>query len=154
MRLAYRYNKYTDCLHLTNGSAVNESSLVHSPAALGAYYAQLLFKFVRIFSKFNLNKVEFSILCAIKFFANDRPLLIQRDKVQLIQDKYLELLEHLIEQRNRNCNENLLSMAHILLSFVKLRALDVLSKCHSFAIIGFVRAAHSFLVIINSCFIF
>lgn len=132
LRLAYRYNKTNDCLCLSNGSIANEQSLSDATNGFGSLYASKFFKYVREFSKFNLNKIEFSILCAIKFFTNDRPLLIERSKVQLLQEKYLELFEHLLEQRNQNATTNLINMSHIFLSFINLRGLDVLSKIQLF----------------------
>ena len=131
LRLAYRFNHSTECIYLTNGTIVNESAITKQ-TAFGASYGRLFFKFCRQFSQFNLNKIEFALLCALKFFANDRPLLIERNKVQQIQTKYIELLEYFLEQnqsihQTNATTSNTLNLAHILLSLVKLRAIDILT---------------------------
>jgi hypothetical protein len=130
LRLAYRFNHSTQCIYLTNGTIVNESAICKQ-TAFGAAYGRLFFKFCRQFSQFNLNKMEFALLCALKFFANDRPLLIERNKVQQIQTKYIELLEYFLEQNQSvhqtSTTSSTLNMAHILLSLVKLRAIDILT---------------------------
>ncbi len=127
MRLAYRYNCATDTLCLTNGSIMRECDLALS---FGAEQAHTFFALAREFARFALTRAEFALLCAVKFFTNDRPLLIERNKVSQIQDKYVELFEHMLEHRSSTANSGSVSvtLAHVLLSFIKLRALDVLSK--------------------------
>lgn len=127
LRLAYRFNKSTDCIYLTNGSIVNEATL-SKPEYFGASYGRLFFKYCRSFSKFSLSPLSFSLLCALKFFANDRPLLIERNKVLQIQTKYIQLFEYALEQQQNPKNTPpTLNLAHALLSLIQLRAIDVLT---------------------------
>ena len=106
---------------------VNEASIA-SQTAFGTAYGRLFFKFCRQFARFTLNKVEFALLCALKFFTNDRPLLIERNKVLQIQTKYIQLLEYFLEQNHyEKKRSSTLSLAHILLSLIKLRAIDILT---------------------------
>jgi hypothetical protein len=129
LRLAYRYNNLTRCIHLSNGFLVDEKTLSRSNY-FGPKFSDLFFEFCQQFSKFCLNSTQFSLICALKFFTNDRPLLIERDKVQLIQSKYFELFEcnfiYEISQKNHNANK--INISHILLSLIKLRSIDVLSE--------------------------
>ena len=125
MRLAFRYVKSTTCLHLSNGSLVNEQILADQ-SMFGSQASQLFFLFCRLLNEFNLNRVEFALLCAIVFFSNDRPLLIERPKVQIIQSKYMQLFEHVAEEKLNHRNE-VAGLANVFLVLVKLKALDVLS---------------------------
>lgn len=125
MRLAFRYNKKLDALVLTNGSLVNEQILSKNDG-LGSYYSQLLFKYFRLFSKYNLSNLQFSILCSIKFFSMERSFLIERFKVQQIQEKYLQIFDYLLCEKY-NCKAQII-MSNIILSFINLKTLDILSK--------------------------
>ncbi len=127
MRLAYRYSKSTDCLHLSNGSLVNEQMLADS-SVFGSYCCQVMFQFFRQISSFNLSKIEFALLSATLFFSNDRPLLIERAKVQSIQNKYIQLLETCLYDSDEVLLPGKSSISSIILSLVKLKALDSLSK--------------------------
>nr|ASL70627.1 nuclear receptor [Brachionus koreanus] len=124
MRLAYRYNRKLDALVLTNGSLVNEQILSKNDV-LGTYYSQLLFKYCRLFSNYNLTSLQFSILSSIKFFSIERSFLIERFKVQQIQEKYLQILEYLLFEQNHSKAQIL--MSNIILSFISLKTLDVLT---------------------------
>lgn len=127
LRLAYRYNNLTNCIHLSNGSPIDEKTLGQSNC-FGTKYSHLFFEFCRQFSKFSMDSSQFSLFCGLKFFTNDRPLLIERNKVQLIQSKYFELFEcSLFKNSNQKIN-NSKKISHILLSLIKLRSIDVLSK--------------------------
>ncbi|CAF0867243.1 unnamed protein product [Brachionus calyciflorus] len=124
LRLAYRYNKTLDSLVLTNGSIVSELTLSSNENALGPYYSQLLFSYFRLFSKYNLSSLQFSILCSIKFFSIERSFLIERPKVQQIQDKYLQIFEHLLFDQYQSKSQIILT--NIILSFMNLKSLDIL----------------------------
>lgn len=129
MRLAFRYNKTLDSLVLTNGSLVNEQILSKNDG-LGFYYSQLLFKYFRLFAKYNLSNLQFSVLCSIKFFSTERSFLIERSKIQQIQEKYLQIFEYLLcEQYHYKAQ---IIMSNILLSFINLKTLDILSKKNHF----------------------
>lgn len=125
MRLAYRYNKKLESLVLTNGSLVNEQILSKNEA-LGSYSSQLLFKYFRLFANYNLTNLQFSVLCSIKFFSIERSFLIERFKVQQIQEKYLQIFEYLLYEQNHAKSQIL--MSNVILSFINLKTLDVLSK--------------------------
>lgn len=127
MRLAYRYNKTLDSLVLTNGSLVNEHILSSTNTLLGSYYSQLVFAYIRSFSKYNFTNLQFSILCSIKFFSNERSFLIERAKVQQIQDKYIQIFEYLLHEQYQSKSQLILS--NVLLSFINLKTLDILSNC-------------------------
>jgi hypothetical protein len=123
LRLAYRFNSITNCIHLSNGFPVDEKTLGQSNC-FGTKFSHLFFEFCRQFAKFSMDLSQFSLFCGLKFFTNDRPLLIERNKVQLIQSKYFELFEcSLFKNSSHKIN-----ISHILLSLIKLRSIDVLSK--------------------------
>jgi hypothetical protein len=143
---------------LSNGKKLDEQSLSGKNAF--GLHSSLLFQYCRQLAAFNLNKIQFTLLCSLKFFTSDRPFLLERIKVQQIQNKYIELFEHSLEAATRSNNsankistdskpslspnkssssmlsrsqqisnhKSTVQMANILLSFVQLRALDVLSK--------------------------
>jgi hypothetical protein len=132
MRLGYRYSKSTDCLHLSNGSLVNEQMLADS-TVFGSYCSQLMFQFFRQLSSFGLSKVEFALLCAVVFFSSDRPMLIERNKVQSIQSKYIYLLKMCLYESEEDdfAQPGKSSISSIILSLLKLKALDSLSMFDS-----------------------
>ncbi|RNA27203.1 retinoic acid receptor gamma-like [Brachionus plicatilis] len=126
MRLAYRYNKTLDALVLTNGSLVNEQILSKNDNnGLGSYYSQLLFKYFRAFAKYNFTNLQFSILCSIRFFSIERSFLIERFKVQQIQERYLQIFEYLLFEQFHSRAQ--LLMTNIILSFINLKTLDILT---------------------------
>nr|ASL70516.1 nuclear receptor [Brachionus rotundiformis] len=126
MRLAYRYNKALDAVVLTNGSLVNDQILSKSDnSGLGSFYTQTLFKYFRTFSKYNMTNLQFSILCSIKFFSIERSFLMERFKVQQIQEKYLQIFEYLLFEQHHSKAQML--MTNILLSFISLKTLEILT---------------------------
>ncbi len=128
LRLAYRYNNSKNCINLSNGSSVNEKLLGRSDC-FGTKFSGLFFEFCKLFAKFALNTTQFTLFCALNFFTNDRPLLIERNKVQLIQSKYLELFERsFLIHSNHEIYKTKINISHILLSLIKLRSIDILSK--------------------------
>ena len=117
--------------------------LLAQEAAFGPCYAERLFAFFRRLAGFRLNKTQLCLLSGVKFFASDRPLLIERDKIAQIQARYLGLLRESLEldestleyvettRRGRLRSE--LKYAGLLTSLIALRGLDALSKsrhCH------------------------
>ena len=147
--MAYRYRHFDECIYLTNGSCINENHLADQNS-FGACYSRNMFDFFRQLNKHNLNITQFSLLCAIKFFTNDRPLLIERDKITQIQSRYMQLFEKSLKMSNdllfsANSNLNIEKdrlkskkmnhkLSNVLLSFINLRALDVLSNYTIFII--------------------
>jgi hypothetical protein len=113
---------------LSNGSLVNEQMLVDA-GAFGAYCGQLMFAFFRQLASFDLNKAELALLCALVFFSADRPLLVDRYSVRDIYAKYMELFEAVYwsSEENVGCPGKS-NVPKIILSFLKLKALDSLSK--------------------------
>jgi len=73
--MAYHYDPENDCLKLNNNVEIKECDMCQE-AGFGMN-GEKFFQFCRNFSKFNLDKTQFSILCALKFFTNDRPELIE-----------------------------------------------------------------------------
>lgn len=133
--MAYRYDARLDALVLTNGSCVTQK-LLGQESAFGACYAEELFSFFRRLSKFGLNKMQFCLLSGVKFFASDRPLLLEREKISQIQSMYLWLLQESFELNEASRQylseqisvSNQIKYSNLLMSLVSLRGLDALSK--------------------------
>lgn len=82
LRLAARYEPSTDTLILSNNTAISEAELCSNEAF--GLYGKTFFEFCRMFSRFQLEESQFALLCALKFFATDRPHLIEVKLILII----------------------------------------------------------------------
>lgn len=124
LRLASRYDKYSESLLLSNESQIREQDL-HKD--FGPYQAHLLFRYFNSVHNLALSPIHYALVSAILYFNPDRPSLSERHKCQLIQGRYLQLLEFFLrEQYIEPTVTN--NYTAILLSMIKLRQLDLLSK--------------------------
>ena len=134
--MAYRYEANSDALLSSSGVRIAPSVLASSDA-FGSAHAHTLFDYFRSFARFALDRVQFTLLAAVKFFAHDRPLLIERHKVQQIQSKYVELFEWSLKASA--CN---VQPSHVLYSFADLRSIDMQSKAHISRFQGLLRTSN------------
>ena len=122
LRLASRYSLLEDKIVLSNGISLCENDLMQH--AFGCY-GHTFFQYCRNFNKFNLLNEELAVFECFIFYSFDRPLLKDRKKVEQLQMKYCELLRYLCAKNHRSDE---MFFAKLLLSVMKLRALDALSK--------------------------
>ena len=122
LRLASRYSLLDDKLVLSNGVQVGESDLIQN--GFGCY-GHTLFQYFRNFNKFSLSNDELAVFECFIFYSFDRPMLKETKKVEQLQEKYCELLRYMCAKNHRNDE---MFFPKLLLTCMKLRALDALSK--------------------------
>ncbi len=122
IRLATRYSLLDDKILLTNGETVDENDLMQH--AFGCY-GHTFFQYCRHLNKFNLTNEELALFQCCIFYTYDRPLLKDRQKVEQLQMRYCELLRYSCANNHKNDE---MFFSKLLLSMMKLRALDALSK--------------------------
>lgn len=122
LRLASRYSLLDDKLVLSNGETVSENDLMQH--AFGCY-GHTFFQYCRHLNKLNLTYEEFALFECCIFYTYDRPLIKDRSRVEQLQMKYCELLRYLCVNNHRHDE---FYFTKLILSLMKLRALDALSK--------------------------
>jgi hypothetical protein len=121
LRLASRYSLLDDKLVLSNDVQVSEQDLINY--AFGCY-GHTFFQFCKSLNRFCLTTEEMAVFEGFIFYTFDRPLIIERKKVEKLQMKYSEILRHLCAKNHKNDE---MFFSKLLLSCMKLRALDALT---------------------------
>lgn len=121
-RLSSLYDCSSDSILLSNGWHLTEMEL--ASYAFGCY-AHTYFQYCRHMKKFNLTEGESAIYEALLYFSDDRPHLSNRCKIGQLQQKYSTILNNLCLKIHSNVP---MFFSNLLLSTMKLRCVDVLSK--------------------------
>ena len=122
LRLASLYNRTNDCIELSNGARLCEADM--KAHAFGCY-GHTFFQFCRHMSNMRMSEEELSLVEAMLYFTIDRPMLQERLKVERLQTKFSETLRLLCAKKRP---AEPMYFSRLLLTLMKLRALDALSK--------------------------
>lgn len=119
LRAAKAYNKHDGTINFLNEKFYDKSTFYK--AGIQVEFVDPIFTFCKSMARLDLDETEYAILVAINTFSSDRPHIKDVEKVESMQDPYVELLRLYTKIRHP---DDPLMFARILMKIVELRSLN------------------------------
>nr|CAB3264433.1 oxysterols receptor LXR-beta [Phallusia mammillata] len=119
LRAAKQFDKKSKAINFLNGKFYDRSSFYR--AGIQVEFVDPIFDFCHSMAKLGLDEAEYALLAAINTFSADRPNIKDIEKVEALQDSYVELLRVYLKIHHPS---DPLMFPRTLMKLVELRSLN------------------------------